>query len=250
MFNKRFLLVFALAVMTLLIAVPAAQADEAPGYDIVVRVFMDATNDVHDNGDFGLQGWVIQLSGDGPRQFATTGPDGFASFRDLNPAASYTVRVVQNPHGGAAWENGWRMARSNATSDTTGRTKYIVGSSYTVQPGDFELRVNDDYEAWVRFSAIRVQRISIGGAIPGDTFIFERQQPNGSWREVGRDGVGPNGFASMVGGGLFYESTIRITSEDTGAQAMIRIPYSYQPNFTFVAPNTLTCTGDCNNYPN
>lgn len=233
MLNKRFMLVFALVVMTLALAVPAVQAD-APAGDVVVRVFLDTNNDVHDRGERGLSGWTVELRGEGERLSATTGRNGFASFNDV---AIGDYRVAVTPPS-----NGWRLGRSNADSNL-GRTNYIVGGAFNITGADFLPRVNGDSEAWVRFSTIRVQRITISGAIDGDIFEFYR-----GTQLVGTDNAGPNGFAALAAGGLFYESEIRIVSTLTGAETTVQIPYGYQPKVRFEGTETsgtLTCFRHC-----
>jgi len=254
MTHKRVFVVLMLVVLSLMLAVSVSQAQE-PSYDIVTRVFMDVNNDANvngDEGDFGLAGWVLELSGVTPKQQAVTGPEGFASFKDLDPTKTYTVRVIANPDGGKPWEDGWRLARGGGgmQNNPTGvygssHKRFIVGSAYTIQPEDWRMRVNGDYEAWVRFSVIRVQRVIISGAANGDVFEFFTVRNNGSLYKVDQDTAGPNGFASAVAGGMFYGNTIRVVRNgDFGGAVDVKIPFSWQPHLKVIS-GVLTCTSHC-----
>ncbi len=227
---------------------------DGPERKVVVRVFMDADNDANDNGDydFGLQGWTIRLQNkNGPNAEAVTGPNGFATFRDIDPNGDYTVRVTTNQHGGKPWQNGWRAARSFGPGKGeygSPQKWFVIGSKFELDNDrDFVLRVNGNAEAWVRFSVIRKQRVIISGAENGDVFTFERLQPNDKWRNIGSDNAGPNGFATLIAGGLRYESIIRVTSAFyPEASVEVQIPYSWQPKVFFdQETKTLSCVADC-----
>jgi hypothetical protein len=204
---------------------------------VVVRVFLDANNDAKDEGESGLKDWEVTLvNPDGPNVTATTGPKGYASFRDIEIKEGYKVRISP-PGGGSPVDSGWRLARSgpgleNASTGVYGKAKkrFVVGPAYEVELEDFVGRVNGNDEAWVRFSAIRVQRILVKNAEDGDNFQFYRGN-----QLVGEDKAGPKGFATLVAGGLFYNSEITVVSENSGKSATVTIPYGWQPKLDFTS---------------
>lgn len=239
MFRKALTFVVVLLALTLLAPMAAVQAsDEAATGDVVVRVFMDKTNDMHDKDDFGLKDWTVELSGITPKLTATTGPNGFASFKDLDLSKTYTVRVTPP-------NDGFRLARSNAQPavQPKGNRVFVAAPAYQIQPGDFQSRKNGDAEAWVRFSTIRVNRITVSNVPTGETIEVQRASDGRPVNGM-TDTAGPNGFATFVGGGLFYEQTFNVVNLDTGESVQVTIPYSWQPKVDWA---TLTCK-DCT-YP-
>lgn len=234
MLNKRFLLIVTLLSMMFILAIPAIQASQPAGSGtVVVRVFLDADNNAHDNGDGGLAGWTVSLNG---TPVGTTGRNGYTSISTANVGDRVSITPPSN---------GWRLARSgpgleNANGDSgsgtsgiyrqpNGKKIFLVGPAYTLQSGDFVTRNNGSDSAWLRFSVIRVQRILVTDAPNGAIFEFFHGN-----QFVGSDNAGPNGFATFVAGGLFYGSDIVVVQQGTDCQsAPITIPYGYQPNVSY-----------------
>jgi len=236
MLNKRFFVLVLLVVMALVLSVVAVQADDTPATgDVVVRVFLDANNDVNDAGENGLEGWTIRLTPGGYE--AVTGPNGFASFRDVE-IRNYSVRVIANPQGNPPYQNGWRLARANADSVLNPHKYFIVGQAHNITASDFVTRVNGDAEAWVRFSLIRVNRITVGGAAPGDVIEFTRASDG---RLIETRIANQGGWASVVGGGFVYGETFYVTNTNSGEQFMVTIPFGYQPNVNFATDTCRRC---------
>lgn len=209
--------------------------------NLVVRVFMDANNDVHDRGESGLQGWEVKLR---PGNItATTGPNGYASFRDLDITRRYVVSIT-NPNGGPPVPNGWRLARGNADTNTSNLKKvFVVGPRFVLEPNSefWQPRNNGSIQSWVRFSAIRVNRITTGGANAGDVIEFYRVR-NGRERLMDELTAGPNGFASVVGGGYFYEEQYRVVNTTQDEEFLVTIPYSWQPKINWANGTCNDCT--------
>ncbi len=239
--SKRILVLMVLVVASLLLVTASVQATEPATGDVVVRIFMDANNDGSDKGEFGLKGWTVGLSNG---MTAVTGPDGFATFHDVE-IANYTVRIVANNRGGKAWENGWRLSRGpwapGGADGVYGKDNKVFtsGSAYTLTDANWVPRVNGDTEAWVRFSAIRVNRITVK-ANAGDTIIYSGPNWVGNGEPTLTKVAGPKGWASVVGGGFFYGRTYTVYNQTQGVSVDVCIPYSWQPKVDFTtAPPTV-----------
>jgi hypothetical protein len=222
------------AILTLvlgLFAGTASATDSSGTVDVVVRLYLDANNDVNDRGEPGVgnrNSFTVQLRGPGGSGInltGTPGPRGFVSFNDLpdDYVGQYRLNVQFNG-------NGWQLARNNANAfEQRGRTWHYASNFITIPEAAFIDRVNGDTEAWVRFSFIRDPRITISGATPGDIFTVTRVANN---RVVGTDNVGPGGFASFVRNGLFYGQAYEVTSDLTTNSIICTIPFGYQPSAT------------------
>lgn len=230
MFNKRFFVVLLVLSLAMVLALPAVNA-ESDGR-VVVRVFLDTENDMHDRGNGGLRGWQVTLNG----ETKTTGRNGFASFDSAN--VGDVVRIA-TPRGGLPVDSGWRLARDNAPAvQPSGNRVFASAPAYTLTESDFITRVNGNTEAWVRFSAIRVNRITTGGANEGDVITFARTSP---YRLMDEIEANRGGWASVVAGGYFYGETYTVTNVTQNKSFEVTIPFGYQPKINWAEGTCKDC---------